>query len=93
MKQRMVLLRSMQKQTFVVFCPAFFVSERETLAFIPKPYTLKNKHAKMEMKQFTQNTRKVSSLFVSLSAVLCSLSLSLSPSLFQSLWKFGSTRF
>ena len=81
MKQRMVLLRSMRKQTtFVVFLSGVWFSRerdlRHSQTLHPKQQASKNAH-KTQEKFF---------LFVSLSlpfSVLCSLSLSLS--LFQSL--------
>jgi hypothetical protein len=79
----MVLLRSMQKQTFVVFCQGVWFLRERDFAFIPKTYTLNNKHfAKMEIKSnsFTQNARKVS-FFVCVSLCRSLFSLSLLKSL------------
>ena len=89
MKQRMVLLRSMRKQTtFVVFLSGVWFSRerdlRHSQTLHPKQQASKNAH-KTQEKFF---------LFVSLSlpfSVLCSLSLSLSLSLSKSLKGFGST--
>ena len=79
----------------VVFLSLVFVwRERDVLSSIPKPYTLNKKDAKNgKQLSFTQNTQEkfLFCLFVCVSLLPFSLSLSLS--LCQSLWKFGSAHF
>ena len=75
---------------------SFFLSlvclfgERDVLSSIPKPYTLNKKEAKMESNlSFTQNTQEkfLFCLFVCVSLLPFSLSLSLSVSKSLEVWK------